>query len=162
MLASAPSSDVEPASSDLAANISSESPIGDCHHQILSLTKTLKQRDKEIAILVDMIKKGRTSDISDGFNDINRTLSQGTVVGLDYCDPAILSDAATAFSWFCSKYPGEEKMREDKELLKSHVTEVSFGNRHFFSPPANHLSKCYIQLLSYLLTYLRPRAEGSN
>jgi kinesin family protein 6/9 len=104
----------------------SESTSGDVQHQMLSLKKTLKQRDKEIAILVDMIKNGRPLDINDSNTNTDRDLSQESPGdGLDYCGPEILNDAATAFSWFRSKYPGEAKMQEDKELLKVYVAEVS-------------------------------------
>jgi len=112
---------------DSLSTIAAECTSGDYRHQVLSLKKTLKQRDKEIAILVDMVKNGRPLDINyycDSDN-VDRELPQESVNESDYCSPEILNDAAAAFSWFRSKYPGEANIQEDKELLKVHVAEVS-------------------------------------
>jgi kinesin family protein 6/9 len=104
--------------------VSSESTSGDLQSQIISLKRTLKQRDKEIAILVNMIKKGHGSNESDNLSEEFDGVIKETNNDLEKCDPVILNDAAAAFSWFCSKHPAEEKMLEEKEMLRKYIAEV--------------------------------------
>lgn len=127
----------------------SESNLDDMQHQLFSLKKILKQRDKEIAILVDMIKNGRPLDGNEMYTENDRNLSPDeSDDGLDYCDPEILNDAAAAFAWFRSKYPGEARLREDKELLKMYVDEVSF-NGPFSSQDSQLSDRSLCHLIFY-------------
>ena len=108
--------------------------------QILSLQRTLQQRDEEIKVLVDMVSKGKRSNstISDSQyrHSVISTSSEPVfasqvnidkemICGVPRCtDEQILRDPPRAFEWFRTKYPGERSIEENKALLQRRIVSA--------------------------------------
>ena len=122
----------------------------DVQKELWSLKKVLKQRDKEIKILVAMVREGRglistkenikagivsnrskvekenLTTINQAQSDRDKLIPTGKICGVEKCcDKIVLGDASTAFLWFRGRYPGEKTIKENKEILQSKYTEVS-------------------------------------
>ena len=107
--------------------------------QLMTLKKTISQRDHEIAILVNMIKEGKgivngrivenNKQQSSSDNESSRRkkiVENPKVHGVEYCfDMKILDDPPLAFQWFREKYPSSKAIEENRALLKQKYTEVS-------------------------------------
>jgi len=123
--------------------------ISDTESQLLSCKEILKQRDQEIAILVNMVKQGKKIGKSGGnqtklsqekLNDrkngtVNKHLSlekqfqnnlRPGVCGVERCkNRQILEDPPTAFTWFEERCPTKHIIEENKSVLKLKYQEVS-------------------------------------
>jgi kinesin family protein 6/9 len=117
---------------------------------VQNLTKKLRQRDDEIKVLVEMVKKGKRSDNfvpASALDEANSSveeihgksrLSQQSkiemqvqkqkgikVCGVERCtDRNVLDDPSTAFTWFRQRYHGEKIIEENKALLQTRFIEV--------------------------------------
>jgi len=137
---------------------SNESGDADLQKQMMSLKRTLQQRDREIAILVNMIKQGKripgsntsqqqakerasktvensttnggTSKPSNITEEKEKPTRNHLVCGVPRCtDGKIIDEPSVAFKWFKERYPGVAALEENKELLKTKYNEVRLFDR---------------------------------
>ncbi|KAH9190572.1 hypothetical protein AeNC1_007442 [Aphanomyces euteiches] len=99
--------------------------------RLLELQQTLQQRDNEIAILVNMLKKGQGGNQAAVLQTL-KTIGKPTpennqappqpppsLVGFDVkIDPVSLDNPTKAFEIFREQYPKNDVIRENKALLK--------------------------------------------
>ena len=118
-------------------------------NQIISLQRTVQQRDDEIKVLVEIVKNERGGDVSlyegegrhQSFtermhlpihdNSVSkkeqRQLENTKVCGVEKClDRKILRDPASAFTWFKTRYHLRERTSEEenKALLQARFQEA--------------------------------------
>ena len=113
---------------------------------VLSLRKTLQQRDEEIKVLIGMVKKGGVGDLnqlqqfdhrSSGSGQLpskelnnsptNKHLQTKEVRGVEKCvDQSVLQSPSKAFTFFRERYSGEKTLEENKKLLQLRFQEVSY------------------------------------
>ncbi len=112
---------------------------------IQKLSKTIRQRDDEIKVLVEMVKRGKppVEGIPDSKNHLSsererknvqiqeivqtnvQGLSDVKICGVQQCrDRNTLADPSKAFTWFRERHSGEATIEENKELLQSRFLEV--------------------------------------
>jgi len=105
--------------------------------QILSLQRTVQQRDEEIKVLVNVVKTGKSSNST--FSDSQyrhsiistssapahvsqEKIDKEKICGVPRCtDEQILRNPPRAFEWFRAKYPGERSIEENKALLQRRI-----------------------------------------
>lgn len=111
---------------------------------IQSHRKTIREREDEINVLVEMVKeKQSSSSISNGdkaqrdrsknkisvHDNTRNTNKVIKVCGVEKCmDSHILADPSLAFAWFRKRHPMEKNICENKELLQNFFMEVSQPN----------------------------------
>lgn len=125
--------------------------LEDLEKTILSLKKNLQQRDAEVAILVNMVKQGRSGtgltsskdqlsikDSGEKKSQGGTSLSKKQKDSLDFqsgslrfvceverCrDVKVLSDPAVAFSWFRQRCPSSKIIDENKIVLQNKFNQA--------------------------------------
>jgi len=93
--------------------------------EIFSLKGELKKRNEEIAILVQMIKNGKT--IKESANLAGVVIATTASCGVELCfEESVLNDPSSAFDWFKARSNHAKSMNENTLLLKEKVRSYMF------------------------------------
>ncbi|OQR92281.1 kinesin-like protein KIF6 [Achlya hypogyna] len=97
--------------------------------RVAELEETLQQRDNEIAILVQMLKKGGAGQPLEVLKSLEKPVAKPPPIPAPNqltikIDAGCLDDPAKAFEVFREQYPKNDVIRENKQLLKKKYDEA--------------------------------------